>query len=176
LDLQQTVFELIDTRSFSNMWYWIALAVVWSTASHWVLGVPFDMVQRARRRGGQPAQDVEDLVRINCNRMLYIARVSGLWIIGIGSFTLTGLAGIGFFYQVELAQAVFLIVLPLSIVGAMALSTARLITDKGLEGEDLYRRLSRHRSLVQVVGVIAIFVTSMWGMYQNVARSGWFGG
>jgi hypothetical protein len=47
------VFEVIDMRSFSSLWYWIALAVMWSSASHYVLGVPFDLVQRARRRGGQ---------------------------------------------------------------------------------------------------------------------------
>ncbi len=174
MDLQQSIFELIDTRSFSNMWYWIALAVVWSTASHWVLGVPFDMVQRARKHGGQAETDVEDMVRIHCRRLLYIGKVSGLWIIGIACFFLTGLAGIGFFYQVELAQAVFLIALPLSIVGAMSLSTARLIADQGLEGDALYNRLARHRVWVQVLGIVAIFVTAMWGMYQNVARGGFF--
>ena len=47
LDWYQSIFELIDMRSFSNLWYWIALAVMWSTASHWVLGVPWDMVIRA---------------------------------------------------------------------------------------------------------------------------------
>ena len=174
MDLQQSIFELIDTRSFSNMWYWIALAVVWSTASHWVLGVPFDMVQRARKHRGQAETDVEDLVRINCARLLYIGKVSGLWIIGIACFFLTGLAGIGFFYQIELAQAVFLIALPLSIVGAMSLSTARLIADQGLAGDALYNRLARHRVWVQVLGIVAIFVTAMWGMYQNVSRGGFF--
>jgi len=38
----ETIFELIDMRSFSNLWYWIVLSVLWSTMSHWVLGVPFD--------------------------------------------------------------------------------------------------------------------------------------
>ncbi len=52
-------------RSFSNLWYWIALAVTWSTASHWVLGVPFDMVLRARRHGGDAERDLEDMVRVN---------------------------------------------------------------------------------------------------------------
>ena len=33
----QTVLELIDMRSFSSLWYWIGLAVLWSSASHWVL-------------------------------------------------------------------------------------------------------------------------------------------
>nr|MDJ0826631.1 component of SufBCD complex [Rhodobacter sp.] len=64
-----TVFELIDMRSFSNLWYWIALAVLWSTSSHWILGVPFDLVQRASRYGGEAEVDLTDLVRINVNRV-----------------------------------------------------------------------------------------------------------
>ena len=76
------------------------------------------------------------------------------------------------FYRIELAQAVFLIALPLSIVGAMSLSTARLIADQGLAGDALYNRLARHRVWVQVLGIVAIFVTAMWGMYQNVSRGG----
>ncbi|MEC7258626.1 MAG: component of SufBCD complex, partial [Pseudomonadota bacterium] len=51
MDWYSSIFELIDMRSFSNLWFWIALAVTWSTTSHWVLGVPFDMVNRARRNG-----------------------------------------------------------------------------------------------------------------------------
>ena len=29
MDLADTIFEVIDMRSFSNLWFWIALAVVW---------------------------------------------------------------------------------------------------------------------------------------------------
>ena len=83
MDWYQTVFEMIDMRSFSNLWFWISLAVMWSTASHWVLGVPFDMVLRAKRVGGQTEIDLEDLVRINTNRLLHVGRVSGLWLLGI---------------------------------------------------------------------------------------------
>ena len=82
LDWYQTIFELIDMRSFSNLWFWIVLAVVWSTTSHYGLGVPFDMVLRAKRHGGQSEIDLEDLVRINSNRLLFIAQMSELWIAG----------------------------------------------------------------------------------------------
>lgn len=73
MDWHLKVFEVIDMRSFSNLWFWIALAVMWSSASHWVLGVPFDMVGRAAKNGGQAESDLEDLVRINANRLLFIA-------------------------------------------------------------------------------------------------------
>ncbi len=163
------IFELIDMRSFSNLWFWIVLAVVWSSAGRWVLGVPFDMVHRAKRNGGQAEIDLEDIVRINVNRMLYITRVSGLWILGGVCFTLSALAVLGFVYEVEFAQAVFLLAFPMSLVGALSLSTARLIQVEEARGELLRKRLSRTRTYTQMIGVVSIFVTAMWGMYQNMS-------
>ena len=175
MDWYDSIFELIDMRSFSNLWFWIALAVVWSTASHWVLGVPYDMVARARRYGGQAAEDLEDLVRINTNRLLFIGNVSGLWVLGFTCFILTGLGLLGFVYRVEFAQAVFLLGFPMSLVGALNLSTARLIQGEGAQGEALWRSLTRHRTWVQAIGMVSIFVTALWGMYQNLSV-GPFGG
>ncbi len=168
MDWYKTIFELIDMRSFSNLWFWIALAVMWSTTSHWVLGVPFDMVTRARKFGGEASQDLHDLVGINTRRLLFIARVSGLWLVGIAAFMVTVLVIMGFVYRQEFAQAVFLLLAPLGIVGALSLSTAQHITAQALEGEDLYRQLSRHRMIVQAIGMVSIFVTSLWGMWQNM--------
>ncbi len=163
-----TVFELIDMRSFSNLWFWIALAVVWSSTSHWVLGVPFDMVQRAARNGGQTEQDLEDLVRINCNRILFIGRVSGLWLLGITCAALTCLGLLGFLYWVEFAQALFLLAFPLSLVGALSLWTAARIEALQLHGDTLRKRMRKHRLFTQMIGIVAIFVTALWGMYQNM--------
>lgn len=161
-------------RSFSNLWFWIALAVVWSTASHWVLGVPWDMVIRARRHGGQYQEDLEDLIRIYTNRLLYIAQVSGLWLLGFACFFLTLLAGLGFFYDFEFGQAVFLLLFPMTLVGILSLMTARRIHADAEAGEALYRRLHLHRILTQVIGMISIFVTALWGMFHNLS-AGVFG-
>lgn len=169
MDWYQTLFEMIDMRSFSNLWFWIVLAVMWSTASHWVLGVPYDMVLRAKRYGGEAEADLEDIVRINVNRLLYIAQVSGLWLLGLGFFVLTSLVLLGFVYDVEFAQAVLLLGFPMSLVGLLSLSTARLIRIEGSQGEVLRRRLMRHRLYTQIIGMVSIFITAMWGMYQNLA-------
>ena len=160
------VFELIDTRSFSNMWYWIALAVTWSGASHWVLGVPYDLVQAARRRGGTAQDDLYDLVRVNVNRLLSIAEISGQWIAGLLAFVLSMLLILGFFYDMEFAQALFMLAFPLSIVFGLSIRTARGI--KAADGADLYKRLGRQRLMTQVIGMISIFFTAMWGMFVNM--------
>ena len=167
MDWTSTVFEVIDMRSFSNLWYWIALAVVWSSASHWVLGVPFDMIQRARKTD-EALADLEEIARVNVKRFLYIGRTSGLWLLGIVCFLLTGLAILAFWYGVEFAQAVFLLAFPMTIVGAMGLSTAQKVESGNIEGEALVRTLLRLRFFIQLVGIASIFVTAMWGMYQNL--------
>jgi hypothetical protein len=164
----ETIFELIDMRSFSNLWYWIALAVLWSTASHWVLGVPFDMVQRAKRHQGQALADLEVLVGINVNRILYISETAGLFILAAGCAVMTALGLLGFLYDVEFAQAVFLLAFPMTLVGLLSLRAARRIRADGATGEALFRRLSRHRFWTQMIGVVSIFVTALWGMWQNM--------
>ena len=179
MDLRTALFELIDMRSFSNLWFWIALAVMWSSASHWVLGVPYDMIVRARRAKPDDVEmataEMETMVQINVRRLLYIGRVSGLWLAGLVCFLLTGLGLLGFVYWVEFAQAVFLLSFPMTIVGLLSLNTARLIYEDGGGAEAIYKRLFRHRIIVQFIGMISIFVTAMWGMYTNLAV-GAFGG
>ncbi|MEO9826627.1 MAG: component of SufBCD complex [Paracoccaceae bacterium] len=176
MDWYSTVFEVIDMRSFSNLWYWIVLAVLWSSVSHWVLGVPYDSILRARRNSAENSvTDLEELTQININRILYIADVSGAWIGLFGGMFLTALGITAFFYQVEFAQAVFLLAMPMAILGALSVRTARKIRDKNSLGDDLIRVLLRHRFATQFLGVIAIFVTAMFGMYKNL-YTGPFGG
>lgn len=164
----ETVFELIDLRSFSNLWYWIALAVLWSSASHYVIGVPFDLIVRAKRSGGQAQDDLEMLVRVNVHRMVYISEASGLWLLGFVSAILTMLVMLGFYYGIELFQAVFLLFLPMTILGALSLRLAFRLQAENPSGEVLRKRLIRHRFWIQGLGIISIFFTAMWGMWQNM--------
>ena len=108
------------------------------------------------------------MVRININRLLYIAGVSGMWLLGIVSAFITSLAILGFWYGVEFAQAVFLLAAPMTIVGVLSLGTARTIRAQGLTGPALRKRMLRHRIQTQFVGMLAIFVTALWGMWQNM--------
>lgn len=169
LDLARTIVEVIDARSFTNVWFWMVLAVFWSTLSHYVLGVPFDMIVRARRSGGEAEEDLHRLVDINIRRLFYITRVSGLLLMGFWAFTLTALLLLGFWYWIELAQAISFLVLPVTLIGFMTLRTARIIDEQKPQGQDLIRRLLRHRFWTHVTGMISIFVTAMFGMYHNLS-------
>lgn len=169
MDWYETVFEVIDMRSFSNLWYWIALAVLWSSVSHWVLGVPFDMIIRARRQKDDEAMaDLNDLVRVNVRRILYIAETAGSWILLFGSAVFTALLLLAVLYNLEFAQAVLLLAAPLGVLGALSVWTSRKISADGTQGEALIRRLMQHRFVTQMIGVFAIFITAMFGMYKNL--------
>lgn len=164
----EILFELIDMRSFSNLWYWIGLSVLWSTASHWVIGVPYDMVRRAQRHGGEAQRDLEDLVRINVGRILFIARMSGAWIVGTTFFFLAALFTLAAYYHVEFAQALLCLLFPMFLISLLSVRTALEFEAQGIVGRDVHRRLLRHRIVVQVIGMFSIFATAMFGMYQNM--------
>lgn len=176
MEWYESVFEVIDLRSFSNLWYWIGLAVLWSSVSHWVLGIPHDAILRARRGAPEDAlQDLHDLTRVNVNRILFIVDVSGAWLALFGSAAITALGITAFVYRIEFAQAVFFMALPMIILGALSARTARRIRNLSLQGEDLIRQLIRHRFFIQLLGVVSIFVTAMYGMWVNL-YTGPFGG
>ncbi len=169
MGVYKTVLELIDLRSFSNLWYWIMLGVLWSSASHWVLGVPWDMITKAQRQNGAQAQaDVRELTRINIDRLLDIIETSGLWLMGFATFMITGLAMLAFWYWVEFAQALLLLVAPLGILLLLSVRRARKVRLVLGEWPVVYIQLRNHRILVQLLGMISIFITSMFGMWQNM--------
>lgn len=171
MEIFETALEVIDLRSFSNLWYWIALAVLWSSVSHWVLGVPHDMIHRARREGGQVLADVEDLVRINVNRLLHLVDSGALLLVGLLGFWLSTLAVLAFYYGIEFAQALFLLIAPLVIVLWTSVIECRRIAAGANQGEVLLRRLIVHRRVLQVIGMLSITVTALYGTWLNLSVS-----
>ena len=65
----------------------------------------------------------------------------------------------------------FLILFPLSIVGLLSVRQVRIIKARQVSGHDLYKRLAMHRVSIQAIGMVSIFVTAVWGMFQNLTAS-----
>jgi hypothetical protein len=166
VDFLDLLTEVIDLRSFSNLWYWIVLAILWSSLSHWTLGVPYHIVNRARRGDERARRDMEALARINGERILMVMDQSGAVMLGFSAFIATGLAVTGWLYRVEFCQALFLLLFPALLVGALTVATARKLRSE--DYANVARRLRWHRMSVQALGVLFIFVTAFWGMYTNV--------
>ena len=171
MEILQIANEVIDFRSFSNLWFWIALAVLWSSTSHWVMGVPHDMIYRARRLGGQASQDLEDLARIYAARVLHVVDTALPALVGLGCFWLTALGVLAFYYDVEFAQALFLLSAPMTLVVWHSIRTARRVASAAQSGDALYHCLMWHRRVTQVIGMVSIFITALYGMWQNFNTS-----
>lgn len=172
MDWYTSVIEIIDMRSFTSVWYWIFLAAIWSSTAHWTLGVPFDAVIRARRaKGGTAQADLETLVHANCNRVVHIMDVSGIWVVSFGFFLLAILVALGFFYKIEFAQAVFLIAAPWALVAMLSVHNARTLLSREIAGEALRRYIARLRFYNQLIGLTAIFITAFWGMWHNLSAT-----
>ena len=170
MDWTRTIFETIDLRSFSNLWFWVVLAAMWSLASLRVLGIPVDMIVRARRAGGEAADDLGILATVAIGRRLRLARASGPLLVGLAAFVLTLLSLLATLYRIEAAQAGLLLLVPLTIVNALGLRAAQRIEAAGYDAPDLAIRLGHHRSLVQGIGLISIFLTALWGMWHNLTH------
>ncbi|WP_050761370.1 hypothetical protein [Jannaschia sp. CCS1] len=166
LDFFDLITEVIDLRSFSNLWYWIVLAILWSSMSHWTIGVPYHLVTRARRGDAQAEMDMLVLTRMNAERNVAYAQTSGTVATGFSTFLLTGLAVIGWAYGVEFCQAIFLLLCPSMLVIGMGVWTSQRL--KADDYQNVPQILRQHRTLVQMLGVVFIFITAFWGMYQNV--------
>lgn len=169
LNFFDLVTQVINLRSFSNLWYWIMLAVLWSSLSHFVLGIPHHVILRARRGDAQSARDLALLAEINARRILDFASMSGTLMVGVSCFVVTSLAILGWGYGMEFAQATVLLVFPLMLVTALSVRTAMRLQRGGFA--DLDRPLRHHRLAVQLMGIISIFITAFWGMYTNVTVS-----
>lgn len=160
--------QLIDLRSFSSLWYWIVVAVFWSRVTHSTFGVPYDMVLRARRKGGQHLADLEALVGIQIRRRATILHAAGATIVLLWATGLSALTVLGFGYGLELAQALALLALPATLVAGLRYRLLRQLGANPVEGEALCKALTWHRLGVQTIGLLAILITTLWGMWFNI--------
>ncbi|WP_420343581.1 component of SufBCD complex [Paenirhodobacter sp.] len=164
-----TIFALIDTRSFSNIWYWIAVAGIWSLVSRRVLGVPLELVVRARHEA-LAAQQMRVLLEEVAVRLR-----PGLGQVLLASCGLTVLVVLGFGHGLQLAQAIALLLVPLAAVRLMNLRAARRVAAilPG-ETEPVVRMLLAHHTLVQFFGFAMIGATALYGMLR-VLRAHYLG-
>ncbi len=166
--------ELIETTSYWNIWYWIVTVVAWSMNSHWTLGVPHDAIRQADRKGGDFAEHCDLQAHINARRLIYYIDLGGPYYIAFICFLLALLAGWGFYWGYELAQAVFLLAAPLFFSSLFTIKLAYRIQDEALQGEPLRKALKRRRIWNQFIGMAAITIAAMAAIYHYVVINNYF--
>jgi hypothetical protein len=165
--LPNSLFDLVELRSFSSIWYWIVLAVFWARVSHAALGVPADLVRRARTGDDQARRDVELLLRLRSRRRLDDDFRVATFRVAAVFCLLTVLVGLGIIYGSELAQAILLIAAPYVLVGWLDGRLMRKLP--ALDTTQSVEALAAHRAWVQGIALCAVFVTAVWGTYHNLA-------
>ncbi|MGR3490610.1 MAG: component of SufBCD complex, partial [Shimia sp.] len=112
--------------------------------------------------------EVEALAFIHSARMVRMDAKAGLLVLGLGSLVLTSLSLMAVLYGIEVAQAGLLLVGPFAVVWLLTLRLAHRLAGRPEQGEVLLATFSRHRFQVQILAVLSIFVTALFGMYHNL--------
>ena len=159
---------MIELRTFASIWYWFAVIVSWAVACHWLIGVPFDLLFHARKGAPQHLADLEAIVDLNVRRFTGLVDIMGPWLLGLVTFVLTGLGVAGFYYGFELAQGLFFLAAPLTLMMLLNIKVAYGLRAYPANGRDLVDRLFKMRLWSQGIGMIAIFFTAMYGMWFNL--------
>lgn len=168
MSVTDIINELLHTRSFDNVWFWLMLAVSWSLATYWTLGVGHHEAMEARNKGGQHLSDFELVVNIYCRRLAEGIDQFGNGAALIGSFLLSIMATMGFWFGMVFMQGLFLLVFPLLIANIMTVVLAKRQVSAPLVGQNLIQRYRRLRLLKQGFGVFSILLISIWGAYSTL--------
>ncbi len=178
------VIAFLDNRSFGSIWYWFALVGMWSAAGRNVLGIPVEVLARARQaqkagEGEGPAVvTLLDWLSLTLPRWQPGAR-EGAVFVGICAFLLSSLAVMGFGYGLEMAQALTLLLTPFLVLFLMRLALARGLMPVMLAGQSgdmplaeagdlVARRLTRHRRMVTALSMAAVAITALWGTLHSL--------
>jgi hypothetical protein len=168
VDWTETIARVIDFHTFASIWYWFAVIISWAVASHWPIGVPFDLLFRARKCAPQDIADLEAIVDVNVRRFTGLTDMAGPWLLGLVTFVLSVLCMTGFYYGFELAQGLFVLGAPLTLIIWLNIQVAYGLRENPARGRDLVDRLFKMRLWSQVIGMIAIFTTAVYGLYFSL--------
>ena len=105
--------------------------------------MPYDLVQRADREGGEVEEMVDQSVQINVARAMHFINRSGALLSGIAGFVLAAIAVAGFWFWVEFYQALFMLIAPHFLVLLLAVRLA-IRLDNSSVGFSTKRRVIRN--------------------------------
>jgi hypothetical protein len=161
--------ETYAAASFQSIWYWVLHVVVWTLACYRTLGVPLDMLQRARGRP-EIAERVDVLAQLAAARIGGVHDLLGAPIAALAGFVLATLVVLGFGIGMEMAQAAFALLLPLGIIAYSKLRLALWIRRSGLAGSELVLALARRRLWHQFIAVLAMLAAAATGIALHPER------
>ncbi len=164
------LLRIFATPSFDSVWYWTLQIVVWTLVCYRTLGVPHDMLLRARRLP-EIAERVDLLARLSAERIAGIHDMAGAWLAAAAGFVLTALAALGFLTGLEGAQAAFVLLLPLAAVGYSKLRLALFLRGRKVPRPRLVLILAQRRFWHQTIAVVAMLAAASVAWTLHPPRS-----
>jgi hypothetical protein len=160
------VFQSFAAAGFQSIWYWVLHVVVWTLVCYRTLGVPHDMLLRARRVP-EVAARVDVLAQLSVERIAGIHDDAGVPIAAGAGFALAALGVLGFLSGLEFAQAAFVLLLPLAAIGYSKLRLALFLRRRRIVGPRLVLILARRRFWHQLIAVLAMLgaLTVAWTLH-----------
>lgn len=162
MSVGDVVRNYMEFDSFASVWYWIFMALAWTSRTHWTIGVPFDAIIRADRRGAPWEEHVDVIAHAMAARFHLFVHRRGALIVGVTMFALTAVGSAALLLGNQFAQAVFALALPMLIAEVGDVRLALRIHEEGLSGYHLRRALIWRRFLNQATGLLSIIMASVF--------------
>ena len=160
-----------DDTAFFSIWYWLLTAVFWSMGSYFTHGVPWDMLRRALREGGEEAEACDRYARVMILRIDAWLNAWGAAAGALAGFALAALAVMAFVARSELALGLLM----LAAQGAEARRIAPRLHEIHVEPLliALYRRRVANRMTGMAAVVVSVAVLGYLNLDRIVIQGGW---
>lgn len=165
--------EAISLRSFSSLWYWLAMAAFWLWLAGRVLGISFALVRRAGQDDLALA-GIEALTLAQAQHWLAVWQAWKIALVAAVFAVLAGLSRLGFTYGIEGAQAAWFLIAPYLAVQFLNLRLAARILRDGARGDALLALMYRTRMFVQIIGFVFVFLSAVFA-FLHLLIHGYFG-
>ncbi|TJZ91595.1 hypothetical protein FA743_10890 [Paracoccus gahaiensis] len=181
-----SLIGLLDSRSFTTIWYWLALIGMWSAAGRTVLGVPSEVLARARSAQDGGAGQGPAVITLLDWLSLVLPRwrlrpQEGAVFLGVTSFLMTSLIVLGFGFWLEMAQALVLLLGPFWVLFWMRVRLARRLLPLIAAAQDgttplaeaalsVAKSMTWHRRWVTVLSMISVALAALWGALWSVLQ------
>ena len=161
------IFATIEQANFESAWYWLLLICEWSILSNRIYGVPATTILRAKKL---PAalEDVEDLFSLFLRRFHRSVPKRVEFYFGAAAFLMGLMTTVAWGYDNALAQALFILVAPLILIGLWSFFDLQRPHLANLSGQELRKFLLRRRFKIQVFGLVWITASVFWGTYVTL--------
>ncbi|WP_295046708.1 hypothetical protein [uncultured Paracoccus sp.] len=181
-----SLIGFLDSRSFGTVWYWLVVIGTWSLAGRSVIGVPVEILSRARTALAEGKGEAPVVLHLLDWLSLILPRWrlgkrEGAAFLAVTGFALTSLAIMGLIYGLELALASFLLLFPFAILFWLRVALARRLiplleaAEQGAQpipqaAAQAVRRMVVHRRLVTILSMAAVAVTAVLGALWSVVH------